>query len=44
LIEQRVGVLQVGSVETLSEPVVDFGEHRARLLAATGAIEETGKA
>jgi hypothetical protein len=32
-VEQRVGVLQVGDVEALGEPVVDFGEHRARLIA-----------
>ena len=33
-IEQRLGVLQVGGVEALGEPAVDFGEHRARLVAA----------
>ena len=33
LVEQRLGVLQVGGVEALGEPVVDFGEHRARFVA-----------
>jgi len=28
LVEQRLGVLQVGGVEALGEPVVDIGEHR----------------
>jgi len=36
LLEQRLGVLQVGGVELLREPVVDFSEHRARLVAAIG--------
>ena len=31
--EQRPGVLQVGGVEALGEPVVDFGEHRASFVA-----------
>jgi hypothetical protein len=34
-IEQRLGVLQIASVETLGETAVDFGEHRARFVAAT---------
>ena len=34
LIEQRLGVLQVGSVEAFGEPVVDFAEHHARFVAA----------
>src|SRR5271155_4828991 len=33
LVEQRLGVLQVGGVEAFGEPVVDVGEHRARLVA-----------
>jgi len=33
LIEQGFGVLQVGGVEALGEPVIDFGEHRARFVA-----------
>ena len=35
LVEQRLGVFQVGGVEAFGEPVVDFGEHRARLVATT---------
>src|SRR5262249_15774868 len=31
LLEERLGVLQIGGVEALGEPVVDFGEHRAGL-------------
>ena len=33
-LEQRLGVLQVGGVEALGEPVVDFGEHRASFLVS----------
>jgi hypothetical protein len=32
LFEQRLGLLQVGGVEALSEPVVDFGEYRTRFV------------
>jgi hypothetical protein len=32
-IQQRLGVFQVASIEALGEPAVDFGEHRARLVA-----------
>src|SRR5260370_27321996 len=32
-IDQRFGVFEVGSVEALGEPVVDLGEHCARLIA-----------
>jgi hypothetical protein len=35
LVEQRLGVLQIGGVEAFGEPVVNFGEHRARFFAAT---------
>ncbi len=31
-VEQRLGVLQVGGVEALGDPVVDFGERRAFIL------------
>ena len=34
-VEQRLGVLQIGGVEALGEPAVDFGEHRARFVATT---------
>src|ERR1700677_1098460 len=33
LIEQRLGVLQVWGVEALSEPAVNFAEHRVGLVA-----------
>src|SRR6516165_6448233 len=32
LVQQRLGVFQIGSVEPFREPVVDFGEHRARFI------------
>ena len=32
LLEQRLGVLQVGGVEPLGEPVVGFREHRVGLI------------
>src|SRR5215469_13668607 len=31
LVEQRLCIFEVGGVEALGEPVVDFGEHRARM-------------
>ena len=40
LIEQRLRVLQVGGVEALGEPVVDIGEHRARLVAAVSVAQQ----
>ena len=33
LVQQRLGVLQVGGVEALGEPVVDLGEHSGGLVA-----------
>ena len=33
LVEQSFRVLQIGGVEAFGEPVVDFGEHRARIAA-----------
>ena len=33
LLEQRLGVLQVGGVEALGEPTVYVSEHRPRLVA-----------
>ena len=33
-LQQRLGVFKVRRVETLSEPVVDFSEHRARFVQA----------
>ena len=32
LVQQRLGVFQIGSVEPFREPVVDFGEHRVRFI------------
>ena len=31
-VEDRLGVLQVGGVEALGEPVVDFREHRVDVI------------
>ena len=42
-VEQRFSVLQVGRVEALSERVVDFREHRARLVAAIGIAEQSSE-
>ena len=39
-IEQCFRVFQVGGVEALGEPVVDFREHRARLVAITLLVEQ----
>jgi hypothetical protein len=33
LVEQRLRIFQIGGVEALGKPVVDVGEHRARLVA-----------
>ena len=43
-IEQRLGVSQVGGVEALGEPAVDFGDHRARLIAPALFREQSGEA
>src|SRR6266478_3418466 len=43
-VEQRLGFLQVGGVEALGEPVVDFGEHRARLAALALFCEQPRQA
>src|SRR5215472_1237069 len=40
LVQQRLGVLQIGGLEALGEPVVDLGDHRARLVAAIGVAHE----
>ena len=42
--EQRLVVLQVGGVEALGEPAVDFGKHRARLVAAAGVAQQSREA
>ena len=35
LMEQRLGVLQIGGVEALGEPAVDLGKDCARLVTRT---------
>src|ERR1022692_3125553 len=44
LVEQRLGVLEIGSVEALGEPVVDVCEHRARLVATIGVAHQSCEA
>src|SRR5229473_1019104 len=44
LLEQRLGVFQVGGVEALGEPAVDLGEHRTRLVAAALFVEQPREA
>jgi hypothetical protein len=39
-----LGVLQIGGVEALGEPVVDVGEHRARPITAALLVEHAGEA
>jgi len=39
LLEQCLGVLQIGGIEALGEPAVDLGEPRARLLRADHAAK-----
>jgi hypothetical protein len=43
LFEQGLGVLQVGGVEALGEPVIDEGEHRAGFVATAPTIEQSHK-
>jgi len=33
LIQQRLGLFQIGGIEAFGEPIVDFGEQRVRLIA-----------
>jgi hypothetical protein len=42
-VEQCVSLFEIGSIEPLGEPVVDFGEHRARLVAAAFSREQPGE-
>ncbi len=44
LVEQSLGVVQVGGVEAFGEPVVDVGEHRARLVATALRCEQSREA
>ena len=41
LVEQRLGLFQVGGVESLGEPVVDFREHHARFVAAIVVAQQS---
>jgi hypothetical protein len=43
LIEQRLCLFQIGSVEAFGEPVVDVGEHGARLVALALRREQPGE-
>jgi len=40
LVEEDFRVFKVGGIEALSEPVVDFGKHRARFIAAAGIASQ----
>ena len=40
LVEQRLRLFQVGGVEALAEPAVDFGEDHARLIRTTLLCEQ----
>jgi hypothetical protein len=40
-VEQGFGIFQVGGVEAFGEPVEDFGEHRARFIAAVGVAKQS---
>src|SRR5215472_4627952 len=44
LVEQGLGVLQVGALEAFGEPVVDLSEHRARFVALGLVAEQTRQA
>lgn len=39
-VEQRFGVLQVGGIEALGKPVVDYCEHRTRLVALASLSQQ----
>jgi hypothetical protein len=43
-LQQRLGVFQVGGVETLGEPAVDFREYRARLVTTSPIVEQPREA
>jgi hypothetical protein len=44
LIDQRLGIFQVGGIEAFGEPVVDFGKHRLSFIAPALLSEETSEA
>jgi len=39
-VQQRLGVDEIACVEALGKPVVDVGEHRARLIATALLVEQ----
>ena len=43
-VQQRLGLLQVGGIETFGEPVVDFSEHGARLVATISFAQQPREA
>jgi hypothetical protein len=40
LVQESFHLLEVRGVEAFAEPVVDFGEHRVRCLAATASSKK----
>ena len=44
LVQQGLGVLQVGGVEALGEPVIDFSEHRTRLVLPIAVAQQPSEA
>ena len=44
LVEQCLGILQVGGIEALREPVVDAGKYRAGFVAAAFPREQPREA
>src|SRR5215472_12671159 len=43
-VQQCLGLLEVGGVEAFGEPVVDFGQHRVRFVAAADIAQQAGEA
>ena len=41
-VEQRFRILQVGGIEALVEPAVNFSKHRARFVTLAVLLENTG--
>src|SRR5215831_10868174 len=44
LLEHRLCFLQIGGVEALGEPVVDFGEYRTRFVATASMVQHSREA
>jgi hypothetical protein len=36
IVERRLGIFEIGQVEALGEPIVDFREYCARLISTIG--------